>query len=184
MRVYDPCLVSGHSHCHSVTGLLGQEAYSATARGVDLAGVLLAPACLLLYNSPLGSLRGSPQCHCIRCRLCRCAASSQSPPPSLTGPSGLAAHDVTALRVNCAGLLPPACFLLHHSPGSWLRPPSVRARVVYCAVALPQPKFLLIPSPDHWAGQSSESQSLFVPTVSVCACLMHVSSSITLLAAG
>ena len=56
----------------------------------------------------LASGSGRPQCHCTRCRLCRCAASC---PPSLlplTGPLGLGTHSVMARGDDFAGVLPPA----------------------------------------------------------------------------
>ena len=67
---------------------------------------------------------GRPQCHSMRCRLSRCAASNPSSLPSLTGPRGRAAHSVTARGVDCTGVLPPARLPFRQSPGRWVGPPT------------------------------------------------------------
>ena len=74
-------------------------------------------ACFIAHRAA-GS--GSPQCHCTRCRLCRCGASCPSSHPSLTGPRGrpptVSRDEVSTVKACC--LRPVFRSIAHRAAGS------------------------------------------------------------------
>ena len=101
-----PSITAQRSRPPALLSLIGPRGRPPTVslHEVSTAQVVLPPARLPIRHSS-GRAVGSPQCHCTRCRLCRCAASCPSFYPSLTAPRGrpptVSRHEVSTVQVCC-----------------------------------------------------------------------------------